>query len=160
MSIAERLGLAFVERGEETPAPFCLYDEEELRGQFDDVTLGLGSAEDAGRGILYLTTRSGSSPSTTDPLPVRNATLLRRVLWLSTNQRDLGYCLSYPAIVVHAITVESSFRPGQKCLYLQLEPPEEEEEEDDDLDCCLTIVPEDGAKGEERACDDERIFAS
>lgn len=137
MSLSERLGLSTVVRNGDSDIPFCTFDDEEIKGRFSEIDLVLSTSADQGTGSLYLTTKSPSRDLKTNQLASR------RVVWLSDTKRDVGYCVGYPAVIVHAVSTDPSFHEGHKCIYLQLEPTEEEEE----LDCSLLLFPKDASQG-------------
>ena len=143
MSLSTRLGLSSVLRQVGNDPPFCTFDNEEIRGRFAAVRLTLSSSDAEGSGWLYLTTRSDWTP----PRQRSRCCLdvYRRVVWLSEERGDVGYSVGYPAVVVHAISKDPSVCDGQRCLYLQLDPPEDMESLE--LECSVILSPEDVSKG-------------
>ena len=143
MSLSIRLGLSSVLRQVGNDPPFCTFDNEEVRGRFAAVHLTLSSSDTKGSGWLYLTTRSDWTP------PQRRSScrfvVCRRMVWLSEERGDVGYSVGYPAVVVHAISKDPNVCDGERCLYLQLDPPEEMESLD--LECSVILSPEDVGTG-------------
>lgn len=89
-------------------------------------------------------------------------TARRRVVWVSSSHAGLTFQLSYPQIVMHAVSRDTSSFP-HACIYLQLDEGEDDEamlaaagHEDDDQDegaqqgedipAELRLVPSDAAK--------------
>lgn len=108
--------------------PQLLFEDEEITKTCPFVSFVFSETHSAGVGTLYVTNR--------------------RVIWVQAD-KSLTLGLSYPQIVMHAISRDTETFP-KPCIYLQLDEGSEDMVEDDDEDDDLPapeaqLVPQDAS---------------
>lgn len=132
-AVAQQFNIDVAVKRNEDGSPELVFEEEKLVKTFSPVAFMLSETYNAGVGTLYITNR--------------------RVVWLNQEQ-PLGFAITYPQIVMHAISRNAESFP-KPCIYLQLDEGsedmiDEEEAEDTDIPSAeAQLVPDDPSLVEE-----------